>query len=196
MDRVIDLFSKIFANPSDTIQALILMALFGTGILIALQLRATNKSIRLATIVPRMRSFNDITSSITEDEINSFLIHKSENFTDEIYRGYYEELETEEERINRIKSYIIMKKKYMYLLFCLEELEKHHYDFEKNSLDIWLRELMQYKEFRHLHERLGKYYPKFNKKINDIDEDKRENIINRGWMYKQSGELTTGQNDG
>jgi len=131
------------------IQLFTLFILAVTVILMARQLS-------YSSIDSRLGKFNSINSPITEHEIEVFLLHLKDNFDEKIYEKYYHNNPL------RIKSYILMKRKYIYLLMAID-LEGAHRRSVKKSAEVWISELMEYKEFRHVHVRMQGYYKKLSK---------------------------------
>ena len=61
------------------------------------------------------------------------------------------------------ESYLLMKQKYMYLMF-----QNQHQDGFSHASAKWLEELVQYREFRHVHRSHFRYYPRFAEAVNKL----------------------------
>jgi hypothetical protein len=137
------------------------------------QLKTHGLLLRLNTSVARHNMFISLTDCLTEEAEKTMLLHVVDHFDPKIYREQYEG------KIQAIRSYLLMKRKYLYLLFSTR-LERNFPLQEKGIAAIWIDELSCYQEFRDVHASQGHYYEEFAR---DVDAAIKRNPF-RGWMYQ------------
>jgi hypothetical protein len=124
------------------------------------QLRIMRESREHTLIVQQVEAYVRMTTSVTDNEVETMMLHIADHFEREIYLDRYHG------RPNRIRSYLLMKKKYIYLFSTTS------YSADKNSpgrqaVSQWMRELCQYQEFRDVHASQYKYYPKLAASVDE-----------------------------
>lgn len=102
------------------------------------------------------RELHAATTEVTDQYIATCLLHWRDHFDEQIYRKYYEGCPV------RCRSYLIMKRKYMYLVF-----QAHLKDTFGKAARHWLKELVCYREFRDIHVFHAHYYSRQFQKVVD-----------------------------
>jgi len=144
------------------IQALLLVVTgVGVGVYLS-QLKAMRESHHQSLIIQRRELYYK-TTSLSDEEISTMMLHLADHFDPEIYRKRYhgEPL--------RVNIYFLMKRKYLYLLLSTYYKENKRDPAGKAPL-TWLKELCKYQEFRDVHASQGKYYPSFKRIVDGILE--------------------------
>jgi hypothetical protein len=143
---------------SAVVQTLTFFTATVTLIIIYRQLHAALRNVRLSTMMHRRDLYIGLTTSLPEKDVETMLLHVFDHFDEKVYLQKYQG------KAERIKSYLLMKRKYLYLLLTTN-VKTQEWDPGRSALDTWLRELCSYEEFRDVHASQGHYYPKFKKKV-------------------------------
>lgn len=112
-------------------------------IAIIVQLRSAIKMLHFTAIISRRESFMNITTAVTDELVDTTMLHISDNIDIDIFKKRYKG------HPDRIKSYILMKQKYLYLLWAYR-MDKIGKIF-KYTTKSWIFELCRYQEFRDVH---------------------------------------------
>jgi len=94
------------------------------------------------------------TTEIADDYYATCLMHWRDHFDEETYRRVYEGKE------KRCRSYLLMKRKYMYLVF-----QWFIRDEFGQAAHRWLTELVNYREFDDVHRAHAHYYNDFKHEV-------------------------------
>lgn len=133
-----------------------------TLVVVALQLQSSQQANLLAIEMFRHQLYVDMTYSLSNDELDSMLLHAVDHFDSDVFLKKYANNNW------RIKSYFLTKKKYVYLelTYQLSKYDsKHNKGLNENTLLPWIRELSKYHEFHDVHQRHSSYYPEFAKLV-------------------------------
>lgn len=125
--------------------------------------------------------FLALTDCITPDMYTTMSIHLSDHFDLQIYQERY----AQDER--KIKSYFLMKRKYIYLFFTFT-VEEGFPIPTKGITKQWLAELANFQEFHDVHARQKVYYPAFAAFVDRIIGARRP----AGWMCEQQASVVNG----
>ena len=133
-----------------------------TLIVLVRQLRVTNSNNERNANFQHVQIFLTHVHSVTELEYDNFFIHLEDHIDYSVFKEHYEG------NPDRIKSYILMKKKYLYIFythlnFCTHLKSDPSNNFIVETMPAWLNELAKYREFWDIHERHRVYYPGFAK---------------------------------
>jgi len=155
-------------SPNDFIQLFILVVLFLTLGVFGLtlwpmwnQMKAMTVQLHLSTSLSRLNAFDRLHAPITEGDVEAFMLDLPEHICLDTFKSRYENNQ------KRIRSFIKMKRKYLYLLYCVE-IEDQYGAVALGSADKWITELTQYQEFADLHERHAGYYPHFAERVDQF----------------------------
>lgn len=121
---------------------------------IARQLRTQSQALNLSTMATRHKMFISLTDCVTEEMQETMLLHAIDHFEPDIFVQKYRG------KTRYIKSYLLMKRKYLYLVFS-SRLERYFPIFDGGIAVRWIPELCQYHEFRDVHASQKHYYPAF-----------------------------------
>jgi hypothetical protein len=108
--------------------------------------------------------FSAITQQITDGELQSFLLHWREHFTEDAFKSRYERHEV------RIRSFILMRRKYLYIYF-LWTIGRDLKTPETETARRWVMELSRYHEFRDVHEAQRRFYENFGRVVDELLRD-------------------------
>lgn len=161
-------------NISDIIQLATLGVLTFTLLILIYQFRSSILALRTATTTARWNLYLSVNERITQDQVDTMLLHLADHIDLSIYYEYYHG------HPDRIKSYLLMKRKYIYILYTIHIARGRGISniWREISDNIWIKELCQYYEFRHVHESQRHYYPKFAQLVDSLIE--KTQIT--GWM--------------
>ena len=111
-------------------------------------------------VMQRRELYSNMTTSLTADEVNAMMLHVADHFNIDVYKQRYEGND------KRVWSYLLMKRKYLYLV--LSTSFRTSKDDPAGSAPLtWLNELIEYREFLDVHASQAKYYPKFAALVDD-----------------------------
>jgi hypothetical protein len=96
----------------------------------------------------------NITEPLDDDVMSTMTLHLADHIDRAIYQERYRDTD-------RLRSYLLMKRKYLYLCLSLE-FETIVPDHMKGITWQWLCELCQYQEFRDVHASQKHYYAAFS----------------------------------
>lgn len=137
------------------------------------QLQTHGQLLKLNTSAIRHQHFIALTDCLTDKIEETMLLHVIDHFQPDVYRARYEGKET------ATKSYLLMKRKYLYLLVSFR-LERNFPLPEKGTAKIWIQELCRYQEFRDVHESQKHYYKEFGPYVDELIGDRKV----EGWMFE------------
>ena len=137
------------------------------------QLKTHGQSLNLSTIATRHQLFLSLADCVTAAMLETMMLHVLDHFDRDVYHERYKGNE------QAIKSYLLMKRKYLYLLFA-RRLETHFPLVEQEIVPIWIDELARYQEFRDVHDSQKHYYREFGRYVTEIIGDRPI----AGWMYE------------
>ena len=132
-----------------------------TQIVIWLEIRAATKALHLSTFAAQHEMFSGLTEGVTDGEVQSFLLQRSEHFSDATFADRYEQND------QRIRSYILMRRKYLYVYF-LWTIGRDLRTLESETARRWVEELGRYHEFRDVHEAQKRLYDGFGKFVDGL----------------------------
>jgi hypothetical protein len=141
------------------VQALALIVAAIVLVIYLRQLKAMQRS-NLQSLIIQRREMHQLTMRLSDEEVDAMLLHVADHFDVQKYRTEYAG------HPRKTKSYLLMKRKYLYLLITTS-YQKNDVDPASEAPWIWLKELCRYREFRDVHESQGKYYPTFQKIVDD-----------------------------
>lgn len=165
------------------IQTLTFLTTISTFIVLYRQLHTAVNNVRLSTMMQRRDMYIGLTNTLPEKDVEAMLLHPADHFDGDVYLNRYRG------HPDRIKSYFLMKRKYLYLLLTTH-LNTQYWDPAREAPKIWLEELCQYQEFRDVHASQRHYYPGFAEKV---DQVLRLTTL-KGWALDQP--ITRGQREG
>jgi len=142
------------------IQAIGIIPVAIAAIIYLAQLFSMRES-HIQSLIIQRRELYFKTTSLTEEELDTMLLHLADHFDLTIYFQRYKG------NRQRIKSYFLMKRKYLYLVIVIF-YRKSRLDPVGSAPGIWLNELCSYQEFRDVHASQSKYYPRFAKRVDKI----------------------------
>lgn len=99
----------------------------------------------------RHKMYLTLTTHVTDDEIRAALTHIQGNFDMSTYTTFYHGQK------ERVRSYVLMKKKYVYLYYSIR-LEKSYPIPNLGLAKDWIKELIHYREFHDVHLKHGGFY--------------------------------------
>jgi hypothetical protein len=126
------------------IQTLTFVTAISTLVVLYRQLRTALNSVRLSTMMQRRDMYIGLTNTLPEKDVETMLLHAVDHFDGDVYLKRYRG------HPDRIKSYFLMKRKYLYLLLTTH-LNTQYWDPARDAPKIWLGELCRYQEFRDVH---------------------------------------------
>jgi hypothetical protein len=130
-------------------------------------------ALKLNTLATRHNLFLSLTDCMTDVTIRTMKMHLVDHCNLDIYRDRYEGND------ERLQSYFLMKRKYLYLLFAAR-LERSFPIDDKGIAEKWINELADYQEFHDVHASQKHYDPQFEKLVDGI----LANRSVRGWMFE------------
>lgn len=153
-----------------------------SALVIVRQLRVATRVAERDEVLKRFDMFSS-TTEIDEDSVRAAEVHWPDHFDATLYQEFYEG--DSEERRTRRRSYVLMKRKYWYLLF-----QAGFTDDLGRAAQRWLEYLVDYQEFRHVHQWSGRYYPEFRAKVDKLIKERGcEEPI---WMYASAATVVAG----
>jgi len=146
----------------DYIQTGIMLILAATLIALLVQMRTQNHLLKAQILGDRLEMYWKTFEPVTEEEISEFHLLIDDYMDKEKYDNYYKN-EPEATR-----KYISLLSLYEYLAFTysLKKLKLPD-PMGYNWTERWAKDLLEYKEFRDVHEYHKDYYPEFGKFIDN-----------------------------
>jgi hypothetical protein len=111
-------------------------------------------------LMQRRELYSSMTTTLTADEVSAMLLHVADHLDVEVYKTRYAGSE------RRIRSYFLMKRKYLYLVLSTSFKTKFD-DPAGMARKIWLDDLISYREFQDVHACQAHYYPLFAKLVDE-----------------------------
>ena len=142
-------------------QAIILIAGIATVIVYFRQHQFMRDQLQQTIIMQRRELYVNMTTSLEDEDVVTMMLHAADHFDLDVYEKRYKG------HYDRIKSYFLMKRKYLYLLLSTS-FNTNEKDPGKAAPALWLNELCEYQEFRDVHESQKKYYPQFGRMVDNI----------------------------
>jgi hypothetical protein len=136
-------------------------------ILLIRQLRVHTKALILNALAARHQLFFALTDTITVETESAALLHAKDQFDLQVFEDRYMN------KPDRIRSYLLMKRKYLYLLSSSHLVESGFPVRETTAAEQWIRELGEYHEFHDVHARHSYYYPEFSAVVARIIGEKQ-----------------------
>lgn len=162
----------LYEKLSLALQILFILAGVITVVVYFRQLQAMKETAHQSLVMHRRELYQDTVRSLIEDEEHTIMLHPFDHFDLDIYRKRYAG------DLRKIHSYLLMKRKYLYLVFTTSYAANEN-DPAREASTIWLKELCCYQEFRDVHESQGKYYSKFARIVDD--ELKHQGSVAAKW---------------
>jgi hypothetical protein len=137
-----------------TLEASLLVAGVATVIVYFNQLKTMRAQTEYTLVLKRRELYSNMTTSLTADEVAAMMLHVADHFDIDVYRERYAGND------KRIWSYLLMKRKYLFLVWTTWFRTSKH-DPSGLAPRIWLEDLCKYQEFQDVHASQGRYYGKF-----------------------------------
>lgn len=113
------------------------------------QFRIHSNALSLNAMAIRHQLFVTLTDNLSADIHDTMMLHACDQFDPKVFDERYKD------HPQRIHSYLLMKRKYLYLVFS-SVVEKGFPVREKVVADKWIRELAGFYEFHDVHARQGR----------------------------------------
>ena len=123
--------------------------------LLSRQVQTNSDALSLNAMAIRHQLFVSLTDNLSTDIHDTMMLHACDQFDPSVFAERYKN------QPQRIRSYLLMKRKYLYLVFS-SLVEKGFPVSETTIAELWIRELGEFHEFHDVHGRQGRYYPEFS----------------------------------
>lgn len=136
----------------DLARTVFALGAFVSLIFVYRQLKINYSGLKLNALTARHNMYANLTESISDKEIEVMKLHLQDYISESIYRDRYDG------HPKRIQSFRLMYRKYLYLVFC-HQVELEYPIAENGITETWVKELIDFHEFRDVHECQKHYYP-------------------------------------
>ena len=165
--RIIDFINEQQA----VIQALILLVLSATAILILWQAIIQKRLFKAQMLMDRLESYWRTYEPTSDEEVRELKLLYEDYINEDLYKEHY--VNNEE----KIRKYISLTHLYEYLAFIYKLKKLNIRDpIGYKWAEEWTKSLWQYKEFRDVHFSHKGFYPDFEKFINKEIQKKERNL--------------------